>query len=66
MSIDVNNYIHYRMHSLEMPTLQVTKEGQRTLAATSMAHGEYLSSPAEQATLLILTQWPKQSIIKQQ
>ena len=51
----LTHYIHYIMHSLEMPTSQVTREGQRTLAATSMAHGEYLSLPAEQAMLLILT-----------
>ena len=49
-----------------MPTLLLTRAGQRALVATSMAHVQYLSSPAEQATLLILTQWPKQSVIKQQ
>ena len=46
-----------------MPTLLPTRAGQRALVATSTAHVQCLSSPAEQAVLLILTQWPKQSVI---
>ena len=57
------NTLHTLAYLLGISRLLLAMVEQRDPTTTSMVHGQYLSSPTEQAVPLTLTQWPKQSVI---